>query len=145
MIKLDNNILRRWLVISAVVVLAMLAISVWGASRPGLGAEICTHWNAAGECDDWGGKFLGFYLLPLVMIGVVGLIAAIPYIEPRRNNLAMSRTAYLALWAVLLFYFLILHVILVVNALHEAGVIGFNLSVGQLVPVFGGHLVHRDR
>ena len=35
MIKLDNRTLRRWLVISAVVVLVMLAISVWGATRPG--------------------------------------------------------------------------------------------------------------
>lgn len=140
MIKLDNKTLVRWLVISAVVVVVMLALSVWGATRPGLGEEVCTHWNAAGVCDGWGGKFLGFYLLPLVMIGVVGLIAAIPFIEPRRSNLAMSRTAYVALWAVLLFYFLVLHVILVINALHEAGVVAFNLDVGRLVPISVGVL-----
>ncbi|MCB0026848.1 MAG: SdpI family protein, partial [Anaerolineales bacterium] len=74
------------------------------------------------------------------MIGVVGLIAAIPFIEPRRSNLAMSRTAYVALWAVLLFYFLVLHVILVINALHEAGVVAFNLDVGRLVPISVGVL-----
>jgi len=140
MTKLDNNTLKRWLLISTVVIVILFTFSIWGSTRPGLGEEVCTHWNAAGVCDDYGNKFIGFYLLPIVVAGVVGIIAAIPFIEPRRTNIALSRKAYLAIWGSLLFFFTAMHIILVVNVLHGAGIIDFNLDIARIIPIIIGLL-----
>jgi uncharacterized membrane protein len=140
MSKLDNNTLKRWLLISAGVTVILFALSIWGSTRPGLGDEVCTHWNAAGVCDDTGGKFMGFYLLPIVVIGVIGIIAAIPFIEPRRSNIALSRKAYLAIWGGLLLFFAAMHIILVVNVLNGAGVIEYNLDIARVLPLVMGGL-----
>ena len=140
MSKLDSNTLRRWLLISLVVIVIMFALSLWGSTRPGLGDEVCTHWNAAGLCDGYGSKFMGFYLMPIVVIAVIGIIAAIPYIEPRKNNIALSGKAYGAIWGGLLFFFLLMHIILIINVLHGAGVIDFNLDISRFIPIVMGGL-----
>lgn len=78
---------------------------------------MCVHWNATGVCDDYGSKFTGIFLMPLITLGLTGLFAVIPRIEPRASNIAQSRKAYLAVWSVLLLFLLVFHSVLMLNLL----------------------------
>ena len=93
---------------------------------------MCVHWNAAGACDGYGGRFEGLFLMPIIVAGVVGLFAAIPYIEPRRNHILQSARAYVAVWMVMLLYFLALHIILTLS------VLGHKVAIGTFVPFIVG-------
>lgn len=128
----QNFSLRNILILSGVVVLAMLAVSsyVWGQIPAG--EQVCVHWNAAGVCDDFGSKFTGIFLMPLMTLGLVGLFAIIPRIEPRASHIAQSRKAYLAVWAVMLLFLLGFHIVLMLNLL------GRNVDISIYAPFLVG-------
>ena len=69
---------KTMLLVSGAVILVMFAISAFVWMQVPAGESVCTHWNAAGECDDHGSKFVGILLLPIVTVGMVGLFALIP-------------------------------------------------------------------
>jgi uncharacterized membrane protein len=131
---LDNKTVTRVVALSAIAIVIMFIISIWAWMQLPAGEQIPIHWNAAGEADGYGSKFTGLMLLPLISIAIVGLFALIPRIEPRRLNLSLSRTAYLALWAILILYFLGLHIVLTLS------VLGNDINVGQFVPALVGVL-----
>lgn len=80
--------------IAGAAVVAMLAVAAWGLWRVGPGATVPIHWDAAGNVDGDGPAWLAFLLVPVIGIGLAGLFAAIPRVEPRRANLERSGSAY---------------------------------------------------
>jgi len=50
---------KTMLLVSGAVILVMFAISAFVWMQIPAGESVCTHWNAAGECDDHGSKFVG--------------------------------------------------------------------------------------
>ena len=135
---------KTMLLVSSAVVLAMFAISAYVWTRIPAGEPVCTHWNASGACDDYGSKFVGILLLPIVTLGMVGLFALIPRIEPRAANMAQSSKAYAVVWAALLLYFLALHTLLMLDILgHDAGIdTAMPILVGLMFVLIGGSLSH---
>lgn len=87
--------LRSFYRIAAVLIAVQLVVAVWGLARVGLTATVPIHWNAAGEPNGYGPAWLGFLVSPVISLGLVGLFALIPRIEPRRANLLRSSRAYL--------------------------------------------------
>jgi uncharacterized membrane protein len=80
-----------WIVAMALVVLA------WGASvllYPGLPDRIPTHWNIQGKIDGYGPKAT-IFLMPGVMIGLLGLFRILPVLSPRNFEVDSFRTTYL--------------------------------------------------
>ena len=94
----DKKQLTRPLIISGIVILGMLLISFWTWSQLPAGTEIPVHWGIDGQPDRYGGVFEGLFLLPLITAGVVALLYAVPYIEPRRFNLQQSLKPYYIVW-----------------------------------------------
>ena len=90
------------------------------------------HWNVQGEVDGYGSKFWGLLLLPLVNTAVVILFAALPRIEPRRENFIRSHKAYFSFWAVFLVFMLVLHIALI------AATLGYAVPIDVVVPVMTG-------
>ncbi|MEM7133261.1 MAG: SdpI family protein [Chloroflexota bacterium] len=137
-----NNNLRNVLILSGVVILAMFALSTYVWTQIPAGEQVCTHWNAAGECDDYGNKFVGIYLMPLIVTAVVGLFSFIPRIEPRAIHLAQSRKAYTAVWGIMLLFFFGLHSALMLEILGGTANIGFvvPILIGILFIVIGNYL-----
>ena len=132
---MDNNqpvSYRTNLLVSAVAILVMVAISTYAWFQLPDGVPVCTHWNAAGVCDGWGSKATGLFLMPIVVAGVVGLFAIIPRVDPRRANIAKSRTAYTAVWFTMLLFFVVFHGIVTLNLL------GYKADIGALMPVLTG-------
>ena len=124
--------MRNLLLLSAGVVLVMFAISGYVWTQVPAGEKVCTHWNAAGECDGYGSKFVGIFLLPIAAAGVMGLFTLIPRIEPRATHIAQSRKAYTAVWATMLLFCLALHIVLMLELL------GYDANIGSYVPLLVG-------
>lgn len=130
----DSFSLNRMFALSAGALALMFAVSGWAWVQLPAGAQIPVHWNAAGEVDGYGSKFVGLLLLPLVSVGLVGLFALIPRIEPRRLNLEQSATAFRALWGMLLFYLLAFHTLLTLS------VLGYEVPINRVLPPLVGLL-----
>lgn len=129
--KRDSN-LRSVLALSLCIVLIMLAVSGYAWTQIPAGEEVCIHWNAAGICDGYGSKLVGFFLMPAVVVLVVGLFVVIPRIEPRAKHLVESRQAYIVVWVAMLVFFFGFHVILTLN------VLGYPIRIERWVPALVG-------
>lgn len=86
--------LRSFYRLAAIVVVVQLLVAGWGLAQVGLAATVPLHWNAAGQPNGYGPAWLAFLLVPAITVGLVGLFALIPRIEPRRANLLRSGSAY---------------------------------------------------
>src|SRR5262245_56917161 len=82
--------MRKWL--PAVLILATLAFSLVAYTR--LPERMVIHWNAAGEPDSYGSKAFGVFFMPAVLVGIWGLLIAIPRLDPRRANIEAFRDTY---------------------------------------------------
>ena len=91
-----------------------------------------SHWNAAGQVDDYMPKFWGVFMMPLVTVVLTGLFLVIPQIDPLKANIAKFRGAFN--WFIVAFVAYMLYV----HALTLAASLGFqfNMTV-MLLPVVG--------
>jgi uncharacterized membrane protein len=121
--------LRPLLLFSAVIVAIMLALSAYAWVNTPPGSQLPIHWNAAGEVDGYGGKFTALLLLPLTTAGIALLLAAVPRIDPKGDNILRSMEAYRATWVGMMLFMLLLHTGAVLTAL------GYPLNFGILAPV----------
>ncbi|WP_255198307.1 SdpI family protein [Halorarius litoreus] len=99
-------------------VFVVLAAVVSLLAAPDLPAEIVTNWDAAGEPNGTMSKTAGLWLAPGFSAVLLVLFAAIPRIDPLRENIAAFRPYYD--WFVVVFtgFMLLVH----------AGVVAFNLG-----------------
>ncbi|MDQ3048850.1 MAG: SdpI family protein [Bacteroidota bacterium] len=51
--------------------------------------QIATHFNLEGEADDYSGKVLGLFMIPLVNIGLYLLFKALPLLDPSGKTFAL--------------------------------------------------------
>jgi uncharacterized membrane protein len=86
--------IKSTLFLSIMLVVLMFLISGWAWLRVPEGQKIPVHWNIDGKVDQWGGKFEGLLLMPLVCLGVTLLFAFLPRLEPRKLNLLHSLKVY---------------------------------------------------
>jgi uncharacterized membrane protein len=135
--------LRPMLIFSAAVVGLMFALSAYAWARTPPGGQLPTHWNAAGEVDGYGSKFTALMLLPLTTAGIAILLAFVPRMDPRGDNILRSWEAYRVTWLGAVLFFAFIHVGAVLTILGLA-VNFFALLVpvgtGLLLMVIGNYL-----
>lgn len=133
---------RNILLLSAACVLVMFAVSGYVWFQIPDGEQVCIHWNALGECDGYGSKFMGIFLMPLITLVLSGLLLLLPRIDPRALHLAQSRKAYMVVWATLLLFFLALHGLLMIDLLGGDANISLYmpLLLGLMFIVIGSYL-----
>lgn len=73
---------RRW--IGPVLVLGMFLVAA--ITFPALPERIPTHWNLQGVPDGWMDRWPGAFLLPAVALGLLGLLAGLRRIDPKRSS-----------------------------------------------------------
>lgn len=103
--------------VGGAIVLAMLALSAWAWGQLPDGVDLPVHWGPGGEPDGYGPKWLALLGLPATAAFMVGLLALIPRIEPRRHNLARSGPAYVAIGIAAIGLIGVIHVVAVMSAL----------------------------
>ena len=86
--------LARFFRMAAILLALELVVSAWGLAQVGWAATVPVHWGPDGSPNGYGPAWLGFLLVPAITVGLAVLFAAIPAIEPRRDNLQRSANAY---------------------------------------------------
>ncbi|MGF1567119.1 MAG: SdpI family protein [Nodosilinea sp.] len=122
-------------VISSLAVAAMVALSLWVWPQLPATQQIPVHFGIDGTPDRYGGKFEGLLLTPLIAAGITLLLAVLPNIDPRAQNLLRSETAYAATWY---------GTIALLGAIHGATVLqvlGWQINVATVVSVGVGGLL----
>lgn len=74
------------------VIAAIFAAAAWAWNR--VPDRIPVHWNATGEVDGYGGRFVGLLLIPLVTLGMHVLFMVLPALDPCRANYEGFAKAY---------------------------------------------------
>lgn len=122
--------MRKWL--PAVLILATLVFSIAVYNR--LPERMVIHWSISGEPDGYGSRGLGAFLLPLVALGMWGLLMVLPKLDPRSANIEKFRDTYDVFVLAVIAVMCVLHVGVVGSAL------GWPLPVGRLAPISIGAL-----
>lgn len=131
--------LRRFYLLSAIALAVMVATGAWGLAQVGLDATVPTHWNVQGEIDGTGPAWFAFLMIPAITAAIVGLMALIPRIEPRRENLRRSAPAYRTTSIAVVLLMTVVQVVVVVSGLGHDVPVGFIVGggVGVLFLVLG--------
>lgn len=123
--------------------LLIAAMLVCGAAAyPWLPAEVPTHWNAAGQVDNTGGRLQLVLLMPLLAAAVAALRRVLPRIDPRRAAYELfPGTYHLYLNAVVLFL-TIMQLAMIASALGWSVTVPrvALVGVGVLLAVLGNEL-----
>lgn len=69
---------------AAWLIAAMFAAAAWAWSR--VPDQIPVHWNAAGQVDGYGSRFMGRLLIPLITLGMHLLFMVLHAIDPCRTS-----------------------------------------------------------
>ena len=78
--------------------------------------RIPVHWNLAGEIDRYGGKFEGLLLVPLISLGLYGLLLLLPRIDPGRANYAGFWRAYTIIRCLLIGFMAVVYSAMLITA-----------------------------
>lgn len=117
---------REWEIVQLVILAAMFVVAAvaWGSAPD----KIPIHWNAAGQVDGYGGKFMGLLLTPLMTLGIYLLLKYIPRIDPARRNYETFASTYLLIRVAMLVYMAFIYVVLVLAIGREE-----TFPVGDLI------------
>lgn len=117
---------RAWEIAQLAIIAGMFILAGvrWGSVPD----QIPVHWNAAGEVDGYGGKFLGLLLLPLMTAALYPLLKYLPRIDPASRNYETFAGTYLLVRVLLTVYLAFIYVILNLAIGHEE-----TFPVGELI------------
>lgn len=119
--------------ISLLFLVGLFGLAAW--FYPALPDPVPTHWNAAGEADDWTPKPWGVIILPLVTLGLWIMFAILPLISPKGFRLDSARRAYDIIWFVMVLFMGMVQLMTYLEALGRGGP-----GVEQIIPLMTGGL-----
>ena len=104
--------MRKW--IPLLLVVAAVTVSIF--YYPRLPEQMATHWDASGQPNGFSSRFMGAWLLPLIMAVVWLILRAVPHIDPRGANYEKFSGVYEALVILILGFMLAMHVVVLMIA-----------------------------
>lgn len=96
--------------------------------------QVPIHWNFEGEPDNWGSKFIGAVLMPLVMVGIYLLFLVVPYLDPKKERYDQFRKVYHFFKGYFVFFMTAIYFVSSLN------VLGYNMPISFWVPFLVGIL-----
>ena len=130
---------REWL--SLIVIAAAFVASILFYSQ--LPEPMPIHWNAAGQPDDYASRFVGAFLLPVIMAGVYLMLLFLPRIDPKRMNIERFSETYTLIRTIIIFFFAYIHGVILVTVITNQNklVTGFIIGgVGLLLMLIGNQM-----
>jgi uncharacterized membrane protein len=133
---------RTPLFFSIALVAAMLAISGWALLHLPAGTSIPIHWDADGQPDRFARGPLALFMLPAMTALIAMLFWVVPWMEPRRLNLASSAKFYRAVWIGVILLLAATHGTTLYGTLHPGTSLGSVViaTVCLLIIVVGNYL-----
>src|SRR5688572_25222205 len=100
---------RTTVILSLALVLAavILSLSIYNQ----LPQQVASHWNLNNEVDGSMPRFWGAFLMPLVAVGMLGLLLVVPHLDPHKANIASFRGPFNAFVLLLVAFMFYLHVL----------------------------------
>ncbi len=121
--------IKKGLLWSIVPLAVMIGVSVYGWIAVPEGQQIPVHWGLDGTPDRYGDKWETLLMLPVLAVGLVGLFAVLPFIDPRGKNLQRSQAPYLVTWVGAMLVMAVVHT---AATLAATGVIDPDLGENSL-------------
>jgi uncharacterized membrane protein len=85
------NLKKSGLILMGIILLSfILSISFY----PQMPERIAAHWNIEGEADGYMSKFMGLFLMPFILLGLILLWIFLPKIDPLKVNYEKFRNYY---------------------------------------------------
>lgn len=94
--------------------------------------RIPIHWNASGDVDGYGGKFVGLLLVPILAVGVYALLALIPKLDPAKANYQSFSGPYLIIRTAVIAYLGFVYMVMNFAIGNEDGVPVDSLLFGSI-------------
>ena len=116
--------MRKWVPIFLIAAATMASAIAYSA----MPEQVPTHWNMAGEVDGWSSRFMGAWLMPLLMAVILIVLRVVPLIDPRRANYEKFSGAYEAIVSATMVFMFGLHLMLLAVAT------GSKIPVARVVP-----------
>lgn len=108
---------------------------LWGlAVYSRLPERVPSHWNIAGQVDDYQPRLAAVLLCPALTVGLWLLLRGVAYIDPRRESYSRFRPTQLLLINLLALFFLFTQIVTLGSAL------GWPISVPRLIVLAAGLL-----
>ncbi|MBU0713035.1 SdpI family protein [bacterium] len=133
-VKKQFDKLKPALVTAIVIFFIMALFAGWAVQQIPADTRLPVHLNVNGQPDRYAGKFLGLFMMPIVVFFISILLVLVPNIEPRKKHIKMSMKAYNLILISIVLVFATLHIIVVMNALGKA------FSIDKIVPALIGAL-----
>lgn len=130
---------KEWLPLAAIAVTFVVAAIVYSRVPD----PMPTHWNAAGVPDDYGSRFVGVLLIPLMSVGIYLLFLVLPRIDPRGANYARFSDTYRFFRTLIILFLLFVYAVTLAAVfqpgykLNSAWMFG---GVGFLLAALGNYL-----
>jgi Predicted integral membrane protein len=122
--------MRKW--VPAIIVVAAVVVSA--VMYPQLPEKFPTHWNASGTVNGWSSRFLGAWMMPLILAGTWVIMRAIPQIDPRKENYAKFKGVYEAMIIAIMLVLFGIHITVLMAAT------GSDISLARVIPIGIGML-----
>ncbi len=116
---------------SALIIAAMVAISVYGFTQVPPDMELPRQWTFKGE-HRAAGRDLVLFGMPLLALAISGLFALLPLIDPRGDNIRRSAALWLTAWIGILALLAMSH-----GAVVFAAAAGSDFSAPRDLQLFG--------
>jgi len=104
--------IRNGLLITLGAAAACTAISAAASGALPLTGDIPVHWGADGSPDRWTdrtGAVRFLWTMPAITLGVGLLLAAVPFVDPRKGNIETGRRGYVAIWTAVMVLLTCIH------------------------------------
>ncbi len=79
---------------------------------PHLPSRVPVHWNIHGQVDRYDSKWTLLFVFPVVMLGMMGFMAAIPWLSPRPFEVETFRSTYLYIMLVIVAYLVLIYALM---------------------------------
>lgn len=122
--------MRKWIPLLIVAAALIASALVY----PDLPERMPTHWNLAGEVDEWGPRAVGAWIIPVIIAFMWALMRWLPSIDPRGKNYVKFGGAFEGIMISVMLFMLVLH------GLTLRAALGYPVAMKRIVPVGVGLL-----
>jgi len=109
---------QKYYLAAAAVVLSSLAGTI--LAYPQLPPVVPIHWDAHGQVNGWGPKWSLFFYGPGMMLGIILLFSALPWLSPKKFEVDSFRSTYLYIMVMIVAMLAYCQLLIVISALGVA-------------------------
>lgn len=117
---------RRYYLGAAAVFLAVLIGTA--VAYPSLPSIVPMHWDAHGHVNGWGPKWSLFLFGPGMMLFIVLMFSALPWLSPKKFEVDTFRATYLYIMIMIVAMMAYCHILVLLSALGSLSSVGIDMT-----------------